>query len=138
MAKSNQKEVDRMMRAVRAYLKDGVIAAVRMTRRNLVKATPKRTQFAAGWALGIGGLPDIVPKDKPELPLYALPGDNETDAEMEAGYDLGDDTYLLSPGTYIVYLNAGTSPQADENFIQDAVTEAIKEHADWKWEGLAA
>ena len=138
MAKSNQKEVARMMLTLRAFLKDGVIAAVRITRRNLVKKTPKLTQFAAGWALGIGGLPDIVPKDKPELPLYALPGDNETEAQMESEYDLGDDIYLLSPATYIKYLNAGTSPQADANFVQDAVEEAGQELASWEWEGLAA
>lgn len=139
MPGKNEQEMRRMARTLRAFFRAGVTAAVRMTRRNLVKATPKATQFAAGWRVGVGGPPDIVPKDKPELPLYPLPGDHDTDREMGT-YQLGDEVVLMSQATYIVYLNAGTSPQAEANFVQDAISESQEEFSGWRWdgEGLAA
>ncbi len=134
----NVREMVRMQRTVEAFLKAGVTAAVRFTRRALVRATPKRTQFAAGWVFGVGGPPDLVPQDKPTQTLFPLPGDQETDAQMEAEYGLGDDVAMVSPATYIVFLNAGTSPQAPENFVQDAIDEAATALEGWRWEGLAA
>lgn len=125
-----------MVRTIRAFLRDGVKAVLRYTHRELVKATPKRTQFAAGWAFGLGG-PPFAPQDKPTQTIYPLRGDSDVDADL-AGFQLGDEIVGLSPATYIKFLNAGTSPQADANFVQDAISEAQDQFRGWRWEGIAA
>lgn len=131
----NEREMRRLVRVMEAFLTAGAMATVRTTRRNLVKATPKHTQFAAQWPMGP---PYVEQQDKPSRPLYNLPGDHETDAWMMANWELGDEAGMISPASYIVYLNAGTSPQADENFIPDAIDESIQEMRGWQWDGKVA
>lgn len=133
----NEAELRRLVNTVEAFLVAGVKAAVRITRRNLVKATPKRTQFAAGWVVLLDGA-GFEQQDKPTKTIYPLPGDTDTAREMSP-YQLGDEVALVSPATYIKWLDLlGNSPQADANFIQDTLEESRQQLLAWRWDGAPA
>lgn len=140
----NDREMLRLVRTLDAFFTAGVGAAVRFVRRRLVRATPKDTQFAAGWTIGIGGPPDITPLDKPPQAIHPLPGDADTDAEMARSYRLGDDVVLVSPARYIRWLVEPSvvarvaKPQAPATFIEDEIEAARQDLASWRWGGTVA
>jgi hypothetical protein len=131
----NERRLRRIARAMEEFFVAGATACVRTTRRNLVKATPKRTQHAARWELGVGGPPEIVQSRKPQQTIYPLLGDAETDTQMAAEYKLGDPVVLVSRATYIKFLNRGSSKQAGANFIEGEIRAAIVAMDGWRYEG---
>lgn len=131
----NEMEMRRVAGEIRSFATAGTKAGVRITRRNLVKDTPKLTQLAAWWQLGVGGPPAFEPLDEPKREIYPLVGDHETDSDL-ADFELGDDIVIRSSATYIKWLNKlGNSPQAPKDFVPDAVDRSMNELRSWRWEG---
>ncbi len=127
--------MNRLLDVMFRFLKAGKSAIVRFVHQNVVRETPKRTGFAAGWRAGIGGPPSITP-GKPTQARYPLPGDSEIDA-VTAQSGLGDDIVMVSPADYIKFLESPffRSPQQQEPWIAPAIEEAQKKLATWQWDG---
>lgn len=114
------------------FLLAGFKASVGFVGEELVRRTPKRTGYAAGWMPGINA-PPFSP-GQPSKARYPLPGNLEWDNALQA-LELGSNVVLMSPASYIVSIALeGKSPQAPDPIVDPAVEAAIAKLAKWRWD----
>jgi hypothetical protein len=113
-----ERRLDKVVRNLDRGLTDVVVAVAVAIAEGLVPATPVDTGFARGnWrpALNSPALVPITFLDKSGAATVEKIG------AVAARWRPGDTLFISNVIDYILALNAGSSPQADAGFVQDAV-----------------